>query len=544
MKLGIRTKIIALVMMALATLCGGFVHLLVREQADRHQELIQQVDRFIHNSLARELKRTHNIYLSRLDGFIKTNPTIVDSFILGQRQKLFQQLQVKLATLQRENSDFFSVTFIRKDGTVLLRTARYEMSGDSALDIPFVARAFALKQPQYGLTIARWGLAYRLARPIFKNNHFEGIIVFVLRPLSGLDLIYESLGVDTGVLIDKSYQERIKGVNFPVYNGYLLMEEKGSLFKEIPELPDKEEVGHGLIKAYGQQEYLFYSPVELKNYNNEVIGYIQPVSRHTLQQQKHQLVLKKALMTASVLICMTFVVLYFGIGYLLKRLDRLNNTLESRVRERTDELNQVNLALKNEISERENIQQELERLSRYDGLTELINRRYFNELLDVEWRDARRHHHWLTVMMIDVDYFKIYNDGYGHLQGDNCLAQLAQLLKGKLKRARDVVARYGGEEFVCLLPMTDPAEGQQMAESLLMAVRDSGIEHCGSKCAEMITVSIGVSSMVPDAHQKADQLIRQADNALYCAKQKGRNQVQVYKPGDTGGADFTVDDRM
>ena len=238
------------------------------------------------------------------------------------------------------------MTFIRKDGTVLLRTARYAMYGDSALDIPFVARTFASKQPQYGLTIARWGLAYRLARPIFKNNLFEGIIVFVLRPLSGLDLIYESLGVDTGVLIKKSYQERIKGVDFPVYGDYLLMEEKGTLFKEIPELPGRQEVGHGLIKAMVNRSIWFYSPVELKNYNNEVIGYIQPVSRHTLQQQKHRLVLKKALMTASVLISMTFVVLYFGIGYLLKRLDRLNNTLESRVKERTDELNQVNLALK------------------------------------------------------------------------------------------------------------------------------------------------------------------------------------------------------
>ena len=154
------------------------------------------------------------------------------------------------------------------------------------------------------------------------------------------------------------------------------------------------------------------------------------------------------------------------------------------------------------------------------------------------------HHHWLTVMMIDVDYFKIYNDGYGHLQGDDCLAQLGQLLKTKLKRARDVVARYGGEEFVCLLPMTDPAESREVAEVLLRAVRDSGMEHCGSKCAATITVSIGVSSMVPDVHQKADQLIRQADNALYCAKQKGRNQVQVFKQSDTGGADFSVDNRM
>jgi len=532
MKLGIRAKIIVLVIMALVILCAGFVSLLVHEQADRHKELIQQVDRFIHNSSERELNRIHNIYHSRLDGFIKTNPSIVDSFICGDRQNLYQQLQVKLATLQKENSDFFSITFIRKDGTVLLRTARYAMYGDSALDIPFVARAFALKQPQYGLTVARWGLAYRLTRPIFKNNRFEGIIVFVLRPLSGLNLIYDSLGVDTGVLIKKSYQKRIKGVSYPTYGDYLLMEEKGTLFKEISEFPDKQEVAQGLIKAYGKEEYLFYSPVELKNFNNEVIGYIQPVSRHTLQQQKHRLVLKQALTAAFVLACATFIVLYFGIGYLLKRLDRLNNTLESRVKERTEELNLVNQELKKEIRERESVQQELERLSRYDGLTELINRRYFDELLDIEWRDACRHQHWVTVLMIDVDYFKIYNDCYGHLQGDECLARLAQLFKNKFKRARDVVARYGGEEFVCLLPMTDPAEAQGMADALLGVVRGSGMEHCGSKCSGVITVSIGVSSMIPDAYQTADHLISQADDALYRAKQKGRNQLQIYQRKD------------
>jgi len=528
MKMGIRAKIILLVMVALVVLCSGFVLLIIHEQKDRHHELVMQVDRFIHNSSERELNRIHNIYHSRLDGFVKTNPQIINAFIRGDRQQLQTLTATKFLTLKKENSDFFSISYIRKDGTVLLRTARPDMYGDSALDIPFVAQAFNIKQPQYGLTIARWGLAYRLARPVFVGDSFEGVVVFVLRPLSGLDLIYESLGVDTGVLIKKEYEQRVNGISYPQFGNYILMEEKGTLFKEIPRIPDIEEVGQGLMLAAGRERYLFYSPVELRNFDNEVIGYIQPVSRHTLQYEKYLLILKKALIVTAILALITFAGLYFGVGFLLKRLAQLNNTLEASVKQRTEELCQANDNLKNEILEREKVQKNLERLSRYDGLTDLINRRYFDELLDIEWRDARRHHHWLTMLMIDVDKFKSYNDCYGHLLGDECLAQIAGILKGQLKRAKDIVARYGGEEFICLLPATNPAEGQVVAESLIKAVCSKNIEHCGSSCADVVTISIGISSMVPDEKQTIDQLISQADNALYEAKQQGRNQVRTY----------------
>ena len=166
----------------------------------------------------------------------------------------------------------------------------------------------------------------------------------------------------------------------------------------------------------------------------------------------------------------------------------------------------------------------LEKYSFEDGLTGIANRRRFNEIILDEWNRARRNNCELALVMIDIDFFKRYNDTLGHSQGDICLIEVARALQKSFRRAGEVVARYGGEEFVVVIPNTTPEKAKQSAEFACRAIEAAGIPHPDSDISEYITVSIGVANALPkdDEYQK---LIEVADKNLYTAKEKGRNQV-------------------
>ena len=160
-----------------------------------------------------------------------------------------------------------------------------------------------------------------------------------------------------------------------------------------------------------------------------------------------------------------------------------------------------------------------------DGLTGVANRRRLDEALEREWRACRRTRSPLTLAMIDIDYFKRFNDTYGHLAGDVCLKEVATVLMGCMGRPHDLIARYGGEEFVCLLPATDLAGAKAKAEELRGAVQALGIRHAASDVAPVVTVSIGVTSVLPTAELTTERLLAVADDRLYTAKRNGRNRA-------------------
>jgi diguanylate cyclase (GGDEF)-like protein len=168
---------------------------------------------------------------------------------------------------------------------------------------------------------------------------------------------------------------------------------------------------------------------------------------------------------------------------------------------------------------------ELERFSTIDELTGIPNRRYFDKCLEHEMRHARRLSRPLTLLYIDIDYFKRYNDHYGHLGGDEALQKVAQAVAGMARRDTDVAARLGGEEFAILLPDTAVENARLLAEALLLAVADLDIAHKKSKIADHLTLSIGLASMVPAIDSAANELIEMSDKALYRAKAEGRNRV-------------------
>jgi len=177
------------------------------------------------------------------------------------------------------------------------------------------------------------------------------------------------------------------------------------------------------------------------------------------------------------------------------------------------------------LLERNAALEELKRISITDGLTNLYNRRYFDETLAKEWRRAMRDQKPLSLVMLDVDHFKQFNDHYGHQAGDDCLVQVAAALQGSVCRAGDIIARYGGEEFIGIFTDTEIAGAMTVAEKIRLAVTDLNIPHQHSQVASHVTVSAGVASMLPSDDTDREALIKAADTALYKAKETGRNRV-------------------
>jgi diguanylate cyclase (GGDEF)-like protein len=167
----------------------------------------------------------------------------------------------------------------------------------------------------------------------------------------------------------------------------------------------------------------------------------------------------------------------------------------------------------------------LEELSQIDGLTKIHNRRYFDEKIEEVWREYSRLKHPISIIMIDVDNFKKFNDYYGHQQGDVCLCAVASAIKDQLKRSSDSIARYGGEEFI-VIACIDADDASILAEKMRLAVKLLAIEHKSSE-GNIVTISLGVASTVPAQDKEINKLVKAADVALYTSKQKGKDMTTV-----------------
>ena len=200
------------------------------------------------------------------------------------------------------------------------------------------------------------------------------------------------------------------------------------------------------------------------------------------------------------------------LAQLNQQLEEYSHTLEQKVLERTIALEQAN--------------QELQKLARLDGLTQIANRRSFDETLDLQWRILRREQFSLSLILCDIDYFKYYNDTYGHQAGDECLRQVALAMNRASKRPADLVARYGGEEFAVIMPNTRPDGAWHVAVEIQQEIQQLQLPHCRSPF-RYLTLSIGISSVIPNQTCCPETLINFADEALYEAKEQGRNRIII-----------------
>jgi len=199
-----------------------------------------------------------------------------------------------------------------------------------------------------------------------------------------------------------------------------------------------------------------------------------------------------------------------------KEVLRHKENLEELVEARTEELQIANDRLK--------------ALSRVDGLTGIANRRRMDEALESEWRRMGRQEKHLSVIMCDIDHFKLYNDTYGHQRGDDCLTRVAKAIKNSINRPADLVARYGGEEFCVILPETTQEGAAILAEIIRENVKYLQLQHESSPVSKLVTLSLGVAAVIPDKNSKPVLLLEAADRALYQAKGNGRDRVEVNLP--------------
>lgn len=211
-----------------------------------------------------------------------------------------------------------------------------------------------------------------------------------------------------------------------------------------------------------------------------------------------------------------------GDAYLSKPINPLRLQLTITAMERIYVMRQkLQVAQKDLLS----ANKELERLAMYDQLTGLANRRNFDDSLEKQFKLAKRNKVPLSVIICDIDFFKIYNDSYGHQQGDDCLANVAKVIGATPARPTDKACRYGGEEFTVILPDTNLEGGLYIAEKLRKAVFDENIKHEGSKVAPFVTLSLGLASYTGQ-FQTQEEVLKAADDALYRAKENGRNRVE------------------
>jgi diguanylate cyclase (GGDEF)-like protein len=199
----------------------------------------------------------------------------------------------------------------------------------------------------------------------------------------------------------------------------------------------------------------------------------------------------------------------------------------SILRQRVRNLVRQSYLIKNQLSELQQANQNLKLLANIDSLTKLSNRRDFDRYIEQEWERMQRSRSPLSLIMCDVDFFKNYNDKYLHPNGDKCLIKVAMALRNTVRRSGDLVARYGGEEFAVILPNTDALGAVSVAEKIRLAVKDLQITHESSAIAPYVTVSVGVSTIIPTHESEFQTLIDTADRALYQAKSQGRDRVKM-----------------
>lgn len=228
-----------------------------------------------------------------------------------------------------------------------------------------------------------------------------------------------------------------------------------------------------------------------------------------------------------------------GIEYITKPLD-IDKTINhikrqlqvSALQQKLQQLHKKNIQLKQELAQRIQVEKtlilanrKLQYWSKTDSLTDIANRRQFDITIEKEWRILEREKQPLSLIMIDVDYFKLYNDTYGHQKGDSCLRQVAKNISFNLKRPADLVARYGGEEFAVILPRTDLVGALHVANQIHLTIRRLQIPHKSSPISEYVTISQGITSMIPNSKRSPESIISLADLAVYQAKQQGRDQI-------------------
>ena len=524
--LSIRGKIIVLVLALELVLTVVVGTLFIDQHYKGNDELAKRIATNLRNNFIDDSTTIQEKYSARIEGFVKSSPVIIYAFANKNRINLATHLEQRINSL-KQDQPFNSINFIQADGTIFYHTADEKRIGQNVSHIPFVRDSLRDKKPLSGLVLALGGLNYRFSYPVYHADNYIGMVVFIVDATHSLDMISKNFEIQWGILINKENILPETERQMMVSNGDLLIKSSGELFNNIPFLERiSQSAPLAVLKSTASYHRKLYT-LPLENYAGTPIGEIVTVLDVSKRLHEFKVSLWNVGLVVLAVFIVTSCVLFQGIGFFLKKVKESQHQLEDTVNQRTQQLKETNQRLSEEIVQHELTQKNLESLSVKDALTGLYNRRKFNDQYEIEWNAALRDSRVLSLIMIDIDCFKPYNDKYGHLAGDEALKVVAETIKKNVTRPRDCVARYGGEEFICILPETSMDATIHVAEVIRKSVEELNYIHEFSTASSVITVSIGLISAVPEKIQAKEELIDLADKALYRAKSAGRNCIKA-----------------
>lgn len=522
-----RGKIIALVLALEIILTVVAGTLFIDEHYKRDGELAKYIATNLEINFIDDSISIQDKYSARIEGFVKSSPSIINAFVKRDLSGLTIILEQRINTLRKEDQLFSSINFIHADGIVFYHTNDKKRIGQNVCHVPFIRDSLNDKKPLSGLVLAFDGLGYRFSYPIYHEDKYIGIVVFITDATHSLDMLSKNFEVQWGILINKeNVIQNLEG-KIIASNGALLLTTSGEEFNNKDFLDTiSQSYPLGIVESPESYYRKLYT-LPLVNYAGITIGEIVTVLDISKHLNGFRASLYNAGMIVFVVFAVTIFVLFQGIGFFLKKVKESQHKLEEKVEQRTQQLLVTNQRLSQEIVQHELTQKDLESLSEQDALTGLYNRRKFNDQYETEWNAAVRDSRVISLIMIDIDCFKPYNDKYGHLVGDEALRSVAQEIQKNVMRPRDCVARYGGEEFICILPETSMDSTIHVAEMIRKGVENLHYVHEVSSASNVITVSIGIVSAIPEKIQAKEELIDLADKALYRAKNAGRNCIKA-----------------
>lgn len=524
--LSVRGKIIALVLaleLVLAVVIGA---LFINQHYKGSDDLAERIAVNLRNNFIEDSITIQNKYGTRIERFVKSSPAIITAFAKRDRFNLSANLEQRIESL-KQDQPFSAINFIQHDGTIFYNTKDKERIGQNVSHVPFVRDSLRGKKPLSGLVLALGGLGYRFSYPVYHEDKYVGIVVFMVDATRSLDMLSKNFQIQWGIFINKGNHLPFSEKQIVVSNGNFLIASSGRVFNDqcflekISQAPTLD-----ILKSVNSYHRKLYT-LPLKNYAGAPIGEIDTVLDVSKKLYEFKVALFNIGLIVLAVFIVTVIVLFKGIGFFLKRIKESQQQLEYTVSLRTKQLLEANKKLSEEILQHQHTQKDLESLSEQDALTGLYNRRKFNDQYETEWNAALRDSRVISLIMIDIDCFKPYNDKYGHLAGDEALREVAQAIQKNITRPRDCVARYGGEEFICILPETSMNATIHVAEMIRSSVEKLNCVHEYSSASSVITVSIGLTSTVPEKLQCKEELIDLADKALYRAKDEGRNCIKA-----------------
>lgn len=511
-----------LLLYSTALVCLGLILLFIHQQ---YQNESQQIAQQYNIALDVAYRSTLDMY--RLDVETRLETQVMQSDILSLLEKassadsetlpilrgqLYRQFHREYQRMRRNGLSHFY--FYLPDGTTLLRFHSPTIAGDNAEKTnPVLQLAHQHKKPQSGFSTSQMLTpAFRYVHPIIQNGHHYGTVEFSVP----FDVIHKNIvwllpDGDYTLLISAKHQDvatemvpRDKFIPSPLSEHWLLENPNISrisrnfihseLSRSILPILAKDRALQARLQNGGafsipllhQGVGYIVTMYGIQSPRDETVAWIIGLSEAPSLKRLRQNLVSYGLLSAILIILLAI-------------------TVHTVLRQR----------------------HQLHALSHLDGLTGIANRRAFDATLEKEWQRGGRAREPLAILLMDIDFFKQYNDHYGHPAGDKCLRQVAQTITDQLTRSSDMVARYGGEEFICLLPDTDNEGAMHMAEKIRQAITDERIPHEKSTIASHLTISIGVASAIPNPTQPPSRLVRQADRQLYAAKEVGRNCVST-----------------